>query len=178
MVQAPIPFICFASQVRGKHCRGRALQGRPLFNPEQQPPSLSHAAQWGGKEEADGQTGGQDRWQDRWPGQTRRGQTSTSPSVSPVMEHSPAMVWGVPGPAYHPPPSPAAVPGHELVSKHWLLRQTTPRARPPQYSAEESLPDLSRPQVGSDWTEPRLLRGEGRGLGPAQPWASLWPAFQ
>lgn len=149
MVRAPIPFIHFASQVRGKHCRGRALQGRPLFNPEQQPPCLSHAAQWRGKEEeADGQTGGQDRWQDRWPGQTRKGQLSAPPSVSPVMEHSPAMVWGVPGPAYHPPPSLAAVPGCKLVSKHWLLRHTTPRAPTiPILSRREP----SRPQQTPGW---------------------------
>ena len=43
VVQVPIPFTPFASQVRGKLCRGRALQGHPLFTPGQQPHSLSQA---------------------------------------------------------------------------------------------------------------------------------------
>lgn len=81
VVRVPIPFTPFASQLRGEHCRGRDLQGRPLFTPERQPPSLSQATQQGGEEdEADGQTGGQDRWQDRRTGQTRKNQPPT-PSV-------------------------------------------------------------------------------------------------
>ena len=57
---------------------------------------------------------------------------------------------------------PSSCPRTQIGLRMPVPKRDYPTCPPPsQHLAEESLPDLSGPQVGFSWTESRMLRDEG-----------------